>query len=378
MLIRGRVLFPDGGLQDGEVVIDDGLIADVHPIGSAPPQIISPGWIDLQVNGAFGHDFTQNPEAMPEVARRLPRTGVTAFLPTIITSPLETYARALNAVGALLPTGMIEPGRAARILGQHIEGPYLAPQRRGAHNVEFLRTPVTPIQDGLLGPGASQAALVRLVTLAPELPNAIQAIRELAAEHLIVSLGHSNATYEEAIAGIDAGARYGTHLFNAMSPLGHREPGMVGALLADPRITVGIIPDGVHFHPSILPWLIRARRADHITLVTDAMAAAGLGAGEYALGDRRVVVDQTSARLENGTLAGSILTLDRGIRNLVEWRACSLETALLMATATPARLLGLDYMGRIAAGCVGDLVVLDQDLNVTQTIIGGQVVTDTA
>ncbi|MGB8644226.1 MAG: N-acetylglucosamine-6-phosphate deacetylase [Anaerolineae bacterium] len=374
MLIRGRVLFPDGALRDGEVAIEKGVIAEVRQVKEAPAQIISPGWIDLQVNGAFGHDFTLAPWTMPAVAAQLPRTGVTAFLPTIITSPLDTYPRALNTIGELLPAAIDRPGAAARILGLHLEGPYLAHERRGAHNPAFLRTPTVPIQDGLLGPAASQSSLVRLMTLAPELPNALHAIHDLCAQHVVVSLGHSHATYDQAIAGIDAGARYGTHLFNAMSPLQHREPGMVGALLTDPRITVGIIPDGVHFHPSILSWLIRAKGPDHITLVTDAMAAAGLGAGEFALGDRRVIVDQVSARLENGTLAGSILTLDQGVRKLVEWGACSLEAALIMASTTPARVLGLDGLGRIETGCVGDLVVLDQNLDIKQTIIAGEVV----
>jgi N-acetylglucosamine-6-phosphate deacetylase len=159
-----------------------------------------------------------------------------------------------------------------------------------------------------------------------------------------------------------------------MTPLQHREPGVVGALLADTRATVGVIPDGVHVHPSILTWLVKAKGIERITLVTDQMAAAGLEAGEYRLGDRRVLVDESSARLEDGTLAGSILTLDQGIRNLVAWRACSPAEALTMASTTPARLLGLDHLGRIEGGCTADLVVLDPDLNVRQTIIDGQVV----
>ena len=212
------------------------------------------------------------------------------------------------------------------------------------------------------------------MTLAPEVVNGLQAIHDLRAHGVVVSLGHTGATYAQASTALDAGATWGTHLFNAMTPLHHREPGVIGALLADERATFGIIPDGVHLHPSLFGWLIRAKGAERITLVTDAMAAAGLGQGESRLGQRRVSVDATSARLENGVLAGSILTLDQAIRNLVAWGACSLAEALAMASTVPARLLGEDKLGRIATGCRADIVVLDAALQVRQTIVGGAIV----
>ncbi len=410
MILSGTVLFPDGVLRDGEVVVENGLIVEVREarVHSARQSIIAPGFIDLQINGAFGCDFTAQPETMSSVAQQLPRTGVTALLSTIISAPLETYQKVfidlpplselyptgegrgggLPPLSELYPTGEgrgggLPPlselyptgegrGGGSRILGLHLEGPYLSPQRAGAHNPAFLRARADPLADGLVNEH------VRLVTLAPELENSLQAIRDLRAHGIIVSVGHSAASYEQACAAFDAGARWGTHLFNAMTPLHHREPGLIGALLADERVMIGVIADGVHVHPSIFNWLIEAKGAERVTLVSDAMAAAGLGPGEYRLGDRRVSVDEKSARLENGTLAGtlagSVLTMDQAVRNLVAWRACSLAEALTMASTTAAQLLGLDQLGRIEAGRAADLVVLDEDLHVQQTIINGQIV----
>jgi N-acetylglucosamine-6-phosphate deacetylase len=216
---------------------------------------------------------------------------------------------------------------------------------------------------------------IRLVTMAPELPGALEVISELASRGVLVSTGHSNATYEEAIAGLDAGARYGTHLFNAMSSLGHRDPGLPGALLTDPRPTVGFIADGVHTHRSIIQLAWRLLGPHRINLVTDAMAALGMPPGKHLLGDFEVVVDATSARLGNGTLAGSILSLDQALRNVVDVTGCSVSDALAAMTTTPARAIRVDHeRGRVQAGYVADLVLLSPDLHVQTTIAEGQVV----
>lgn len=360
----GQVLFPDGVLRAGEVAIEGGIIAHVSACDTTERQIIAPGFMDLQVNGAFGVDLTAQPDAIYHVSSHLLRTGVTAYLPTIISSPLATYRKAFEALSPL--TLLSAQGRQGRILGLHLEGPYLSPQRSGAHNRAHLRARADPLGDGLINP------YVRLMTLAPELENGLQAIRDLRAHNVVVSIGHAAATYEQACAALNAGATWGTHLFNAMNPLHHRAPGVIGALLANERATVGVIADGVHVHPSIFKWLIRAKGAQRITLVTDAMAATGLGPGAYVLGDQRVVVDGTTARLASGTLAGSILTMDQAIRNLVAWGACSLADALTMASITPARLLGLWQLGHIEAGCAADLVILDENLRVKYTIVNGE------
>jgi N-acetylglucosamine-6-phosphate deacetylase len=367
--LTGQVLFPDGVLRPGKVVVAEGLIAEVGMLDNAPELFIAPGFIDLQLNGGYGHDFTANPETIYHVAAHVLQTGVTAYLPTIISAPLASYRRALDA---LSPLGLFSrSGAQARILGFHFEGPYLSPLRKGAHNPAYLRPRADPLADGITGSD------LRLLTLAPELENGLQAIRDLCMRGVVVGIGHTSATYEQAGEALDAGATWGTHLFNAMSPLHHREPGVIGALLADERATVGLIADGVHLHPSLFGWLIRAKGVERIALVSDAIAAMGQGPGEYLLGDRRVLVSGTSARLEDGTLAGSILTMDQAVRNLVGWGACSLAEALTMASATPARLLGLEKLGRLSPGCAADIVVLDDTLHVRQTLIHGQLVFNT-
>ena len=328
--------------------------------------MLAPGFVELQLNGAFGHDFTDDPATIWQVGERITRYGVTSFLPTIITSPLEQVAAGRKVVTDGRPAGY----RGAVPLGLHVEGPFLNPKRKGAHNANYLRLPsLDAVADW------SSATGVRLVTLAPELPGALDVIRALTARGVAVSIGHSDATFDQAVAGFDAGARYGTHLFNAQSSLGHRDPGVPGALLSDDRITVGFIADGVHTHRAIIKIVYKVLGPSRMSLVTDAMAALGMAPGAHKLGDYDVIVDATSARLPDGVLAGSILALDQALRNVIEITGCGLSDALAMMTSTPARLLGLDgALGRIAPGCAADLVLLSPDLRVRQTIVGGEVV----
>jgi len=365
------VTIPDSAvLIDGEQIVAVGPMSEVDcPAGAtqfgAQGLIVAPGFIDLQFNGAFGHDFTADPSSIWTVAAQYARYGVTAFLPTIITSPLENVAAA-QAIVCQAPSGF----RGAHPLGLHVEGPFLNPVRKGAHNPDYLQLPsLAAVADW------SPATGVRMVTLAPELPGAAEVIACLAGRGILVSAGHSMATYEEAIRGFDAGIRYGTHLFNAMPPLAHREPGLPGALLSDPRPAVGFIPDGIHTHPAIIDLVWRLLGPARFSTVTDCMAALGMGPGRHLLGDFEVIVDATSARLGDGTLAGSILSLDQGLRNLIGHTGCSLEDALATVTTTPARLLGLDHeRSCIAPGFVADLVLLSPDLRVQATVARGEVV----
>jgi N-acetylglucosamine-6-phosphate deacetylase len=374
---NATIYTPDHVIERGAVLVDKGLIVAAGPASEVPCRdgaeevngrglILVPGFIDLQVNGAFGDDFTDDPAVIWRVAGRLPRYGVTSFLPTIITSPLDRIAAGRAIVTDGCPAGF----RGARPLGLHAEGPFLNPQKKGAHNPAYLRLP-----DVAAVAGWSPETGVRLVTLAPELPGAPDLIAALSSRGVLVSEGHSMATYEQAEAGFDAGARYGTHLFNAMPALGHRDPGLPGALLTDDRTTVGFIADGVHTHRSVIALVWRALGASRLNLVTDAMAALGMPPGRHMLGDYEVTVDATSARLADGTLAGSILSLDQALRNLVDVTGCDLAEALATVTTTPAKAIGLGReRGRIAPGYIADMVLLSRDLRVRATIAAGEVV----
>ena len=376
VVIHAGVVTPHERLRDHTVVIEGGRITIVAPSAASPipadaevldaaGQFLVPGFIDLQVNGAFGKDFTAEPSAIWEVAADYPRYGVTGFLPTVITSPLETIASAQEIV-CRPPVGF----QGAEPFGLHVEGPFLNPARKGAHNPNYLRLPdIKAIANW------SPQTGIRLVTLAPELPGALDVISTLTGRGVLVSAGHSMATYGEAVAGFDAGIRYGTHLFNAMPPLAHREPGLPGALLTDNRAAAGFIPDGIHTHPAMIHLAWKQLGPSRFSMVTDCMAALGMGPGRHLLGDYEVFVDASSARLTDGTLAGSILSLDQGLRNLVQVTGCSLEDALATVTTTPARLLGLAHeRGQIAPGYVADLVLLSPGLKVGATIARGEVV----
>jgi N-acetylglucosamine-6-phosphate deacetylase len=258
--------------------------------------------------------------------------------------------------------------RGAHVLGAHLEGPYLNAKRVGAHNPNHLRAPNRAELETWAG-----SPLTRVATVAPELPDALDLIRELRARGIVVSAGHSDANYAQARASFDAGITWSTHLFNAMPPFSHREPGLIGALLSS-DVPVGLIADGVHVHPAALKTVFRAKGARGITLVTDAMMAMGMGPGHYTLGDRKVIVDTSVARLNAETLAGSILQMDTAVRNMIGYTGCSLAEALTMASATPARVLGLQSKGRLAENCDADLVIFDKSLRIEMTIVRGEIV----
>jgi N-acetylglucosamine-6-phosphate deacetylase len=366
----GDVLLPEGRRRAG-LVIRSGRVAEVVPDprdGDLPAGrravggLVAPGFVDLQVNGAFGEDVGTDPGALAAISRALPRTGVTAYLPTAISWPAERYAGLFEAVDRAAAPG-------ARILGVHLEGPFLAPSRSGAHDPANLR----PVDLGelreLLGSGH-----VRVMTLAPELPGALDAIELIAGAGAAASAGHTEATHDDVVRAAGAGLTLGTHLFNAMSPLRHREPGAVGALLADRRLRTGLIADGVHVHPAAVRIAYAAKGAEGIALVTDAMQAAGMPDGVYELSGRAVIVEDGAARLEDGTLAGATVTMDEAVRRAAGFLGIGLEAAIRMATRTPAEALGLDRLGRIAPGAEADLVLLGPDGAVEETLVAGETV----
>ncbi len=377
LFIKNATIYtPDEVIDAGAVLVRNGRIAtiataqDISPLGhveliDAKGKLLVPGFIDLQCNGGFGHDFTDNPASIWEVAAHLPQYGVTSFLPTIITSPFEMI-QAAQATITNPPADFL----GTHPLGLHIEGPFLNPAKKGAHNPDYLQLPqVEKVWDWTPETG------VRLVTLAPELPGALEVIMKLVQNNVVVSAGHSMATFDEAIAGFDAGIRYGTHLFNAMPPIHHREPGLAGGLLADERLTVGLIPDGVHVHPALVKTVWGALGNGRLNLVTDAMGAIGMPPGTYLLGDFEVTVTASTAHLADGTLAGSLVVMDEAVRKLIAYTDCSLAEALPTVTTTPARLLGLNRQkGQIAPGFDADMVLLNADLTVDTTIVNGQIV----
>lgn len=295
------------------------------------------GLVDIQINGGFGHDFTEDPDSIWLVGERLSEFGVEAFLPTIISSPLGTVEKAL----AVLAQGHPANYQGARPLGLHVEGPMLAPSRRGTHPEQFLRLPSLEVVEGW-----TAAAGVSMVTLAPELPGARSVVEALLSEGVVVALGHSAATYEEAMAAFSWGITHVTHLFNAMPPFDHREPGPIGALLVQGQATAGLIVDGIHVHPATVAAAWKLLGPERLVLVSDAMAAAGLGDGSFSIGTIPVSVGEGRVVNAEGRLAGSSLILDQAVRNLVAFTGCSPSEAIAAATKNPLTVLGTHPLER--------------------------------
>jgi N-acetylglucosamine-6-phosphate deacetylase len=372
----GRVLTDGAELPACRVQVVDGRIVGVAAAARPQPADIvvdagwiAPGLIDLQVNGAGGVDLTSaadRPTAVCHVARTLARHGVTAFCPTIVSAPLGVILDCLAAYG---PEAGVGFAGAAAVLGTHVEGPFIDPDHRGIHAPAVLRSASSDELQAWLevGPPA-------IVTLAPEGPGALEAIHILTSAGVVVSLGHSGADAEQARVGLEAGARMATHLFNAMPPLHHREPGLVGALLASTAV-LGLIADGVHVDPLVVDLVVRRAGPARVALVSDALAAASAPPGVSRLGEQSLVSDGSVVRRADGTLAGSARLLDACLRNVRAWLPDLPAGELVdMATRTPAGVLGLKRKGRVAVGCDADLIVLDADFTVRSTFVRGDLV----
>ncbi len=366
--LRGRLLL-GSRFEPGTLVVSGGRIERVvrgHERNGDLPQtvidagFVSPGLIDLQVNGANGAEAGDDSRAIEAISRWLARTGVTAWLPTVVTADAASYP------GVFAAYAEVDPAIGATPLGLHLEGPFLAPARKGAHQLGYIEAAT----DALLESWLAQDA-IRLVTLAPERTGGIDRIRRLDERGIVVSLGHTDATLEEFAGGVDAGAAMATHLFNAMSPMHHRQPGAMIAAMTDDRITAGLIPDAVHAHPASVRLALRAKGPERIAIVSDMMSAIGLGPGAYELGGQTVIVDGPTARLADGTLAGSVLTMDQAVRNLVSWADVTPAVAIQMCTQTPADLLHDRTRGRLLAGARADLALWSADFEVEQTFVGG-------
>ncbi len=373
LLGGARVVAADAILSPGWIDVRGDRIFAVGS-GSAPGPVdvdlagttVVPGFVDMHVHGGGGGSFTSADVDLDgaAVTAALHRShGTTTMMASLVTAPLDALRRAVAGLSELVDDGLLA--------GVHLEGPWLSPGHRGAHDPALLRDPVPAEVAGLLSSGR-----VRMVTLAPELPGGLAAVRQCVDAGVIAAVGHTDATYATTLDALAAGASVGTHLFNAMPPLHHRKPGPVVALSESPQTTVELIADGVHVHPAVLRLVVRAVGPDRVALVTDAMAATGAGDGDYRLGSLAVRVDGGVARLvEGGAIAGSTLTMDSAFRYVVTHCDVSLGDAARMTAGTPARTLGLADRGVVAAGLRADLVVLDKDLRVKSVMTAGHWVT---
>ncbi len=370
--LRGQVVTDYEVWAEGTILVEGNLIADVswEPLAADEVHeysghLLLPGFVDLQVNGAFGVDVAAEPGRVRELSKRLLETGTTSYLPTVISSPASLYREALPALADPVKSGV--PG-GAEPLGVHLEGPFVNVERRGAHPAAYVSPPDPKLLNELLDLGP-----VRMLTLAPELRGAAELARTAKERGVVLSAGHSDAPFDVAYGAFDDSVAGVTHLFNAMSPLHHREPGLPGAAFAHPRVVCGIIADGRHVHPEVVSLALRMLGPDRLYLVTDAIAATGMEGGQYPLATRRVYLgDDGAPRLGSGTLAGSVLTMDEAFGNILAFTGCTVPEAARMAASTPARLVGEgDRKGRLAPGYDADVTVLRPDLSVAAVYKGG-------
>jgi N-acetylglucosamine-6-phosphate deacetylase len=353
----------DGELVDGDLTIDDGLIAEVGVEPAGREGVAVPGFVDLHINGLAGVDFlTADAEGYRRAGEALLRTGVVAYQPTFVSSAVDAYADPLRMAEELATAG--PAAGLPLIAGVHLEGPFLSPEWPGAHDPEHLREPDPGLADRLLAEGP-----VTMMTLAPELPGALALVEWLVARGIVVSCGHTDADAEQAHAAYTRGASAITHIHNAHRRWRPRDPGVGGAALVRPDVTVQAIVDGIHLAPESAYGAFLAA-GERFCLVTDAIEAAMLDAGEYELGGRPVRVRDGAVRLPDGTLAGSVLTMDEAVRNLVASGA-RLPDAVHAAAGAPARLIGRDDLGTLLPGGPAHVAVLDDSLRVQRTLVGG-------
>jgi N-acetylglucosamine-6-phosphate deacetylase len=378
LLKGGKVVLPDGQIDDASVLLANG---QVEALGAglessagaeawdASGLTLAPGFMDVHVHGGGGFSLiTTNRVEIQEYARWAVSHGVTSFVATICADSTEDgieYVRSVaSAVGPI--------GGGATLLGLNLEGPFVSPDRSGALPPDWIAPSDLPLLGRILAAGEGT---IRIMTIAPELVGAEAVIKAVLDAGVAVSVGHTDARYDQASAAFESGATHVTHAFNAMRPLHHRDPGPIGAALASPGVTIEVIADGVHLHPATVSLCVRAFGPERVCLVTDAVRPAGLDSGTFRIGGHDAVMDRGSIRLPDGTIAGSAATMDAVVRNLVSWGAVGVVGAVAMASATPARAMGLgDRKGAIAPGYDADIVALDGDLNVVATWVGGALV----
>jgi N-acetylglucosamine-6-phosphate deacetylase len=389
-LCANRLFTPQEEIENPLVFIEDGLISAVSSRGQQEipknatvidltkdglaDAILVPGFVDIHMHGGAGLDVMRAALAeLPHLNKFLTTHGVTGYFPTTVAAPLDQTCAALERLADAIEAAQASHATncdaiQARPLGIHLEGPFLSHQRRGVHPPEYLVEPTLEIFERLW-----QAARghVSMMTIAPELPGAIEVIAEAARRNVCVSIGHSDAVLEAARAGVRAGARHATHTFNAMRPLDHRDPGIIGEVLTDRQLSADIIADGIHVAPEVVQLFLQAMGLERAVLITDATAAAGMPDGTYQLGPLQVEVKDGKCTLD-GKLAGSVLTMDRAVRNVTKFAGWTLLDAVRAATLNPARAVGLAQHGRIAPGAEANIVALSSDGEVRKTIVRGR------
>lgn len=380
ILLKGRLVTPDGISSSRDILaIEDGSISFIGELDSMfagtdyqifdfGPNYICPGFIDMHIHGYAGVDVMNCTwEALDTMSWELARRGTTSFLATTMSAPCEELVKAIRNISVAQQQGT----RGAQLLGCHMEGPFLNLGKKGAHKAEYIRLPnVFELREYLDAGGGC----IRMISMAPEMVGALEVIKLARKIGIVVSLGHSDASLAQVEEACGVGLEHVTHAFNAMAGLHHRDPGTTGAILSMKQLTVDVIPDGYHVHPSIVKILVRSKGVDGVSAISDSITAGGLGDGEYELGGQKVIVKNGMAHLEDGTMAGSTISLSEGVKVMVEKVGLSLEEAVKMVTVNPARILGLYDRGVLEYGKRADIVVLDHNFNVLMTIVKGKVV----
>jgi N-acetylglucosamine-6-phosphate deacetylase len=386
-ICANRLYTPVEEILDPLVFVEDGVISavstrarqEIPPNASVidftkelPDSILAPGFVDIHIHGGAGIDLMRAVAGdFGQLQKFLASRGVTGYFPTTVAAPLDETYRSLGRIADAIEAkeSVHRYGSGARPLGIHLEGPFLSHRRRGVHPPENLVTPTLEVFEGLWEAARGH---VRMMTIAPELPGALEVIAEAARRKVRVSIGHSDADLETARAGVRAGARHATHTFNAMRPLDHREPGIIGEVLTEEQLSADIIADGIHLAPEVVQIFLQMKGMERSVLITDAISATGMPDGVYQLGPIRVEVKDGRCE-SNGSLAGSVLTMDRAVRNVTRFAGWSLLNAVRAATLNAARAAGLPGQGEIAAGAKANLVLLTGAGEVLRTICGGHI-----
>lgn len=331
---------------------------------------LSPGFIDIHNHGNYGHDTMEGTyEAIDSMAEFHIKNGVTGFMPTTMTNPTEDIVKAIKNVADYINTQ--SKGNKAKVLGLYLEGPYFSQEKKGAQPSEYIKAPDLNELEMFIRQADGS---VKVVAIAPELENADKAVRYLKNQGITISAGHTNASYEEALRGIERGITQATHLYNGMRSFSHREPGIIGAVLTDERVACEMICDGIHIHPTAMKMAVKLKGKDRIILVSDAMMATGLSDGKYELGGQAVFVKDGAARLANGALAGSTLTLNRAVYNMVHLVGVPINEAVQMASLNPAKAINADkHKGSIEIGKDADIIAFDENLDISLAIVEGSI-----